>query len=290
VVFTGVLPAPLVEIAPFGLLSAANVVDHSEGSDSHWMKRMDVETDACYFNADIYDICNSAFTASILDATAGSRSNTVFPFAITAVDKCSTTGFAGVDREQRVLRQLDLVTQRAVETELWGGTLALAASNNNRFITYSSGPLGAQTVGTALSPRRALAALENALAGCGAGARGMIHAPRQIVSLLENSTMQETVGTGEYASERLVTKLGTIISAGVGYNGNAPNNAAPSANRKWMYATGPVTVHLGPKAVVGDASAWIDESINDLSLQAERGAAVVWDGCCHFAVEVDITA
>lgn len=118
----------------------------------------------------------------------------------------------------------------------------------------------------------------------------MIHAPRQVASLLEQFIEYETVGTGELAQQRLVTKLGTPIVAGVGYTGTAPGNAAPASNRKWMYATGPVSVYLGPSSVVGEVQAWIDEGVNDLTLQAERGAAVVWDGCCHFAVEVDVTA
>lgn len=285
--FNGVLPAPPVEIAPFGLLSAASVVEHSE-ADQHWAGHLDVETEACYFKSDVYDICDDTKTVEVLDETSGSRSQIVYPFAITAVDECSTLGLAASNRESRVLRQLELVTQKAVEAEFWSGELATDAANTNRFITKT----GSTTVGGgALSPKRALAALEGALAGCGAGARGMIHAPRQVISLLpDRSTEVETVGTGELATQRLVTKLGTVIAAGVGYSGSAPTNAAPSSNRLWMYATGLATVHLGPKAVVGDSqSAWVKASDNTLIIRAERFAAVVWDGCCHFAVEVDVT-
>ena len=283
--YNGIVPAPPVEIAPFGLLSAANVVEYDNGDDPHWLKEMQVETEACYFDTDIYDVCDPSNTAAIVTADTGDRAHQVNPFAITAVDKCSTTGFVGHNRESRVLRQLDLITQKAVEKEFWGGELATAAANSNRFLAQT----GSTSVGTALSARRALAALEDALASCGAGARGMIHAPRQVASLLEQHIEYETVGTGELAQQRLVTKLGTVLVAGVGYTGTAPNNQAPASNRMWMYATGPVSVFLGPSAVVGEVSAWIDEGINDLTLQAERGAAVVWDGCCHFAVEVDVT-
>ena len=284
----GVLPAPPVEIAPFGLLSAASVVEHSE-VNSHWAQRMDIETEACYFKADIFDLCDDSKTAEILDETSDDRSQTVYPFVITAEDTCSTMGIGASNREARVLRQLELVTQKAVETEFWSGTLAEDVANDNRYITQSA---GSTTVGGgALSARKALAALEGALAGCGAGARGMIHAPRQVVSLLENQTLVEDLGADDYASKRLVTKLGTVISAGVGYSGTAPGNQAPSTNRLWMYATGLATVHLGPKAIVGDGmSNWVRASDNTLIIRAERYAAVVWDGCCLFAVEVDVTA
>jgi hypothetical protein len=278
------------------LLDAAEVIEH--GSDEHWFGKQEVETEACYFDANIKDICDPSQTVEILDGTAEDRSRILYPFAITASDTCSTLGITASDREARVRRQLMAITPKAVERELWNGALSQAAGhgtsgeNENRWLTNDDVTDGSTLVTSAgVSAKRAVSLLEGALANCGAGTRGMIHMPRTVASLADTFLQVEEVGTDEGTKQRLVTKLGTVISAGVGYTGTDPGDDAPATNRLWIYATGLVTVHLGPISVLGESRGqMVDISDNTMKTHAERGAAVVWDGCCHFAAEVDITA
>lgn len=99
---------------------------------------------------------------------------------------------------------------------------------------------------------------------------------------------------GEEATrERLVTKLGTIVAAGVGYPGTEPADTPATVTPAaiWMYATGLVTVHLSPGVITGEEPGQqVDVSVNTMKTYAERVAAIVWDGCCHFAAKVDLTA
>ena len=84
----------------------------------------------------------------------------------------------------------------------------------------------------------------------------------------------------------LETVSGTHIAAGVGYSG-----LDQSDSKTWLYATGPITVHLGPVTTVVDKMAngyGFDSSDNTLLVRAERFAAFTFASDCLFAVQVDL--
>jgi hypothetical protein len=290
-VFTGVMAPPKLRPARFSLFSAADVINHGEG-DEHWLSGFDYETESCNFEATLHDMCQPGVGEKIFERDADIPNFfEAEPFSIEAIDRCSTFGFASVDRRARVLRQLELVTPKAVERELWSGAFAstlnaaVAGDNKNRFLA-STDAEDLTPGGGAVPVKVGLALLEGAMGDCGPGVEGVIHLTRRAASMASASGAYRQVPEDP---KRLETMLGTTVSAGSGYPGAGPGNVAAAANTAWMYATGPVTVHLGPKQLINAKSAQaVDIHVNDLIYQAERPASVVWDGCCHFAVLVDL--
>lgn len=296
--FDGIFPAPLLEPARYGLLDAANVIRYQADGETHWYSKADVETEACYFNSEVYDVCDPSKRATILSATSDARSRIIYPFGITASDTCSTFGFRSMEtRKRRAMRQLEAITPKAVEREFWNGALAVAAGHaDTGENTFLGDPAHATTITSGAIPvKRAIALLEGSLASCGAGVRGMIHLPRSVASMADTFLQTEDVQL-EVENEphkRLVTKLGTVVAAGVGYPGTQPSltPAAVTPSSIWIYGTGLVTVHLSPAEPLGEQPGQsVRISDNTIKTYAERVAAVVWDGCCHFAAQVDLTA
>lgn len=283
--FTGVLAPPQAEPARFGLLSAATVIEHTD-VDEHWTAGFVQETEACNFHSTLRDMCDPELIDNVFELSDAPRSFEATPFSINAIDRCSTFGYKTIDRRDRVMRQLELVTPKAVERELWDGGFSQMTSNANRWLADPAATDVTFTSGTPVSPKVGLALLEDALGDCAAGIAGVIHMTRAAASVLsgqwrqvpQDPTVQETM-------------LGTRVAAGVGYSGRGPAGTALTSNGvQWMFATGPVTVHLGPKLLINSKTGEaVDIHVNDLAYQAERPAAVTWDGCCHFAVQINLT-
>lgn len=280
--FTGVVEAPTVIPARFGLLSAATVIEHGEG-DEHWILGFNFETEACNFRATYRDICTISEEGELFVRADGPRSFRAYPFSINAVDECSTFGFEAIDRKARVLRQLELVTPKGVERELWTGSFGDAlGQTDNRYL--ASGSATVLNGGTAVSADTGVALLESYIADEGPGYQGVIHMSRMTASKASGVYRQSPDDPNV-----LETMLGTKVAAGVGYPGTGPNGAAVTGGLRWMYITGPVVVHLGAKQIVNPMLPHaVDPHINDLTYQAERPAVVTWDGCVHAAVLVDV--
>jgi hypothetical protein len=89
-----------------------------------------------------------------------------------------------------------------------------------------------------------------------------------------------------------MTRLGTDVIIGSGYTGNGPighANATASATNKWIYATGPVEVHLGKIEVVNDNLAQgADVTINNMRIKAFRPAAVYADPSMLYSMRVTL--
>jgi hypothetical protein len=73
-------------------------------------------------------------------------------------------------------------------------------------------------------------------------------------------------------------------------NATVPFPAIPAIGHAptttWMYATGPVVVHLGSVQFIGERR---DAATNEITVMAGRPAAVYWDSSCHFAAEANLT-
>ena len=139
------------------------------------------------------------------------------------------------------------------------------------------------TPGATATPQVALRCLEAALADCACGARGMIHAPRQLVSAWSQD------GLVRHEGGTILTINDTIVVSGAGYDGSSPDGEPATSGSVWAYATGIVTVRLSPVVVTPSTiEQALDRSVNTIEYRAERMAAAYWDSCCLFAAETDL--
>lgn len=288
--FRGVYPAGEIFPAPCGILSVARVTNHTGREyDERWIRGFSQEIDTLpsyvrLLTVDDAVVSNGQLTDNQADQTYVDYT----PFFIDVEDFASTFSLPGQDRFASVVKQLETVTQKAVEYEYWEGLAATADSNANMFLRKS----GASTipVSGAFAPDIALMYLEQAISESPLGENGVIHMTRDIASSLGSRLIYKK-GEEDF-SGRAMTRLGTSVVIGSGYTGNGPvgdGNAAASATNKWMYATGPVDVHLGKIEIVNDTLAQgADVTINNMRIKAYRPAAVFSDPSMHFAMRVTI--
>lgn len=288
--FKGIFPAAKLTPAPFGLFSVADVKKHG-GGDEHWIARFDQESEACAFDTSIIDVCGGVEPVSVFDTNDGLRYIPVSPFGIVAKDACLTPGWSVTDRKARVLRQLELITPKAIEVELWNGTFRQDVDGDDQGMYLSSD--AAEVVETgAQKPKIGLALLEQALANCSTGFQGTIHMS-PLVGTMIGMEMQKDGDT-------LYTMNGNKVVVGSGYDGRGPGDTKSPSNNfvHWVYATGPMFVHLGINELItvslAEATNLLDltenggPQTNEMTFVAERPASVHWDGCCHLAVQVDV--
>lgn len=229
------------------------------------------------------------------------------PWQVDVEDDCSAMGFAGVDYLGRVTRALEAATPKGLEREFWTGAVAQAAGWPNLFLASADAVDVTPTPGTAVDLPEAFNLLEDAIAMCGAGGRGMIH-----VAAWSTPSYDLIRREGPL----LLTARDTVVVSGVGYMGTGPDGGDPSAaGQTWLYATGLVDVRLGDIEVFGqlgrseqDPGDWLpvsgngdgafdparfspvllDRDTNTIVTKARRMVAAAWDGACHFAVLANI--
>lgn len=215
-------------------------------------------------------------------STAGTNelSYDVSPVLLESSYECDAKGFKAIDYAGRARRQLEAGTSKAMEFELWTGTLK---STNPALET------GATVLesGSSFIPADAMLLLGQAMSNCGAGGRGMIHAPTIFVDKLLDSGMT----LKEVGNKLMTVTRGDTIVAGSGYPGTGPAGVAPGTGQTWVFATGPVTYRMGPPLIYPEmfSEAW-DRLKNRVEYRAEREVAMNFDPCCHFAILVDVWA
>lgn len=285
---TGIVAAPKIMPSEFGLLAVAkpeNSVD-----EDRWARGFSQEWDTDLYSATNYDDTDTTSDAVASNATP-TRYTEIKPFFIEAQELRSTLGMSKFDYIARLARQLEGVTQKAMEQELWDGAIRKGESHSNKALSDSTAALVNGT--TALSAPRALALLDFTMASNSpCGENGIIHMTKDIAGLLSASYMIfHNVETGH-----LQTVSGTKIVIGSGYTGTGPDGqtgATASAGNKWMYGTGTVKTYVGKVDVVNDNLAQgydVSGNQNDIRLKAIRPAAVYFDTTIHLAVRVDLTA
>lgn len=292
----GVVEAPKIVPSAFGLLAV--VKPENSADEDMWVRGFSQEWETELYSATNYDDTNNT-TEDIVAAGAPNYFTRIKPFFIEAEEVRSGLSFNAIDRLARLSRQLEGVTQHAMEVELWDGAIRIGESHDNRALV--SDGLTILNGGNALSPRRALALLEHSIGlASDGGEQGLIHMTRDVAALLaSNSNML----FHEAGVEHLQTLGGTPVIVGSGYSGNGPlnNTAGPlddeirlgTATNKWIYATGTVRTYVGNVDVVNDnlAQAYdVSGNANDMRIKAVRPAAVYFDTSIHLAVRVDLTA
>lgn len=285
----GVVEAPAIVPSAFGLLAV--VKPENSVDEDMWVRGFAQEWETELYSASNWDDTDSTDEAVVSPGTPTYYTN-IKPWFIEAEEQISTMGFRGLDRIGRIKRQLEGVTQHAMELELWDGAIRIGESHGNLALVSASATI--LNSGTALNPRRALALLEHhiGLASDG-GEQGIIHMTRDTAALLaSNSNML----FHEAGKEHLQTLGGTPVVVGSGYSGNGPvgaTGAAASDTNKWIYATGTVRTYVGDVDIVNDnlSQAYdVSGNQNDMKLKAIRPAAAYFDSSIHLAVRVDLSA
>jgi len=286
--FRGVFEAPKITPSEFGLFTVAK--PDTRSNEDQWVRGFSQEWDTDIYSAKNIDDTDTTLITVASNATPA-RYTEIKPFFIEAEDYRSTLDANGPDYIERVKRQLDGITQKALERELWDGGVRKGRSHANKALSASTATLVNGT--TALSVTRALALLDFELADTSpCGENGVIHMTKDAAALLSaNYMIFHNVEGGH-----LQTVSGTKIILGAGYTGNGPDGqtgATASATNKWMYGTGTVKTVLGDVDVVTDTLAQgydVAGNKNDIRIKAIRPAAVYFDTTIHLAVRIDLTA
>jgi hypothetical protein len=270
------------EASPFGILSPATTV--IERHDDYWLAGFDYEIGDARVKVDNAVIMGATTPAEIVSIVpnTGETFGKYFPFDIEAEVEHSTFGVTPDEIEESAKKALDIVSQKAIETEFWGGGIAklLTETNDNRYLASTSTIDVTPTPGTAVKPRYGQALLEGALGNATIGSVGTIHAPRAVAGILKL----------EEDKNALFTKLGNTVVAGTGYSKLGPSGIAAGTNQYWLYATGPVTVILGDMNVTpGEVSQAVDTRVNTIKYYVDRPAAVTWSTTNVYAVLIDLS-
>lgn len=285
----GVVAAPKI-VPSYGLLDVAKP-ENSSGED-YWIRGFAQEWDTTVQSLKNWDDTDSTSGSVVSGGTINYYDN-IKPFFVEIEETRSGLSFNAIDRVARLTRQLEGMSQKAIEKELWDGAVRKGEAHENIALTAETATI--LNSGTALSARRALALLEFEMGAVShAGENGVIHMTRDVFSLL--STAGGDVFMFNEDKKRVETTNGTPVIIGAGYSGTGPDeasNATASATNKWIYGTGVVKTYLGDIDVVNDnlAQAYdVSGNANDMRIKAIRPAAVYFDTSIHLAVRVDLTA
>lgn len=283
----GVITAPAILPSECGLFTV--VKPDTSADEDRWIRTFAQEWETDLYSAKNWDDTDTTSSSVASNATP-TRYTQIKPFFIEVEEQISTFGFTAIDRIARISRQLEGVTQKAVEQELWDGAIREGESHDN--IALAAATATILNSGTAMSVDKALALMEYKIGSVSpCGEQGVIHMTRDIAGLLAANYMLFHKEDG-----RIETIAGTPVIIGSGYSGTGPTGATgatASDSNKWMYATGTVKAYVGKIDVVNDnlAQAYdVSGNQNDMRLKAIRPAAVYFDTSIHLAVRVNLAA
>jgi hypothetical protein len=258
--------------------------------DERWVRGFSYEFDS-QPEVELFTVNDETVSGGTVGTSTLPQFKEYDPFFIQVTDTRSYFGINGEDRFAIAKKQLEAATQKAVELELWEGVTALAEvanGNANEFLRKS----GAATVVNtgALAPATALMLLEQAISSSPAGANGVIHMTRDVASILGSRLIYSPADGGK--TGKAMTRLGTEVVIGSGYTGAgriSDANTSASASNKWMFATGPVDVHLSKIEIVNEnlgQGATVSTNTNDLTVKAVRAAAVYFDPSIFYTIRL----
>lgn len=259
---------PQVEALPYGLLSAARVID---SPDPHLGGGIEAYGNPCG--------PVSAATLPCPPPEPEPDPKTITEFPILSADplylymlvRCRLVGGRMDSARERALEAFQLAEGRGIEAGVMQTLLAVPG------VVDLTGP-------AATDPATGLARLEG-YAAANYGGRPVIHASRTISSILG------TLGSISRQGTRLETVLGAHVAAGGGYEANFgpgteldPDPVPAPDGESWMYATGQVTIFRGVADTKGPAIT-LNPNTNEYLVLTERPAAVVAE-CFVAAVRV----
>ncbi len=257
------------------LLESVEVVLHE---DERFAGGIDVSYDPCGDDSiGIWKYCVASPDALPTGAVCN---NAGFdPFTIVAGIEASTYGTSNKDLMLKAERLLDANVSKQLEEELWTG----AQTSNDHLASASATDI---TGATAIDPEIALSALENKL-----GHRGVIHMSPLILGNLLASGSRNVYKEADSQTGviRYFTFMGNPIVAGYGYPGTDKSGGNPTSTAEWMYASGPVVVHLGPVTFpTKEKSQSVNRSNNEYTFYAQQTAVATFDiSCGHYVAKVN---
>jgi hypothetical protein len=276
----------------YGLLSVVEDATGDDLSDQHWRNGVQFQTQFCGPALSTASICvtGGADKPAIAD---GLITRGADPFAVFAWLNCSPIGYS--PDEWRKLTVAALLNNESVAVEavfatgvVAGGVVYPHLAANAAVSDGTTGQVvQLQTAATVVTGGasndivEAVGRLEGAMAGCYGGVP-VLHVPRAALAPMAAWGLLEVDG------EQLHTPGGSLIAAGAGYPGTAPDGTTPAAGTVWLYATGAVKLWRGPIETTGrNPAEWVGRARNDQVLVAERSYVLGWD-CCHFATPVSL--
>lgn len=223
--FKGILPAPAIEPTEFGLFAVAKPTWSDDASyEDEWTRGFSQEYITLPNYVRNWDETSS--TSYVVSSNPGSALyKEVKPIFIEVEDFRSTFDLPGEDRFARILKQLDAVSQKALEYELWNGEIALAQGLPNTFMTSSDVTVihSEAAHGAPYVPRRGLALLEHYVGEMSpAGEHGVVHLTRDAFVLMTSNNQLFMDNKGK---QHMQTASGTQVVIGSGYSGDGPHRA-----------------------------------------------------------------
>jgi len=234
--FDGSFDAPKIVPSAFGLFSIFEPQNPEE--EEKWVRGFYQQWETTPNYVRNWD--ETSTTSYVVDNNPGAaRYSYHIPFFIEAEDYASTFGAPGVDRFARVIRQLEGCTQKAVELELWDGSVALQGTGTdlvNPYLTKgasvtilpgrtSAGAVAdPATNGAAISVKHGVSVLEYQIGQYSSGGeQGWIHMTRDTAAVLSsyNQMVFDTYDSKGFR-QHLQTFGGTPLVVGSGYSGNGP--------------------------------------------------------------------
>jgi hypothetical protein len=254
----GVVEAGKIVPSAFGLLAV--VKPENSVDEDMWIRGFSQEYETTVDTLTNWDDTDTSSYVLVNNATVNYYDE-IKPFFIELDEVRSTLGFLGIDRIARLKRQLEGVSQKSIERELWNGDIRIAQGDDNKALVSSS--VTVVNSGVALSSKRALAVLEHGIAAAShAGEQGVIHATRDVVALLSsNSNML----FHEAGKDHLQTMGGTPVIVGSGYSGDGPRIPVATATISGsttltINTTGPHYLLAGDTVQYSVVGANIDQS------------------------------
>ena len=220
--FRGVFPAPQIEPTEFGLFAVAKPNEHlTAAMDEEWVRGFYQMYNTLPNYVRGWD--ETSTTNYVSSSNPGSPLyRELKPIFIEVEDYRSTFDLPAEDKFTRAKLQLEGVSQKALEYELWNGEITLAEGLPNMFLTDENVTvIGAN--GIAFSPKRALSLLEHYVGEQSpAGEHGVIHLTRDafIIMMTNNGVFLDNE-----VRQHMQTASGTHVIIGSGYSGDGPHVA-----------------------------------------------------------------
>jgi hypothetical protein len=247
--FRGVFPAPQIEPTEFGLFAVAKPNEHlTTAMDEEWVRGFYQMYNTLPNYVRGWDETSStSYVSSSNPASPLYRE--LKPIFLEVEDYRSTFDLPAEDKFTRAKLQLEGVSQKALEYELWNGEVALAEGLPNMFLSDSNVTVvhSAAAHGDAYSPKRALSLLEHYVGGQSpAGEHGVLHLTRDafILMMTNNGVFMDNKDR-----QHMQTAAGTHVIVGSGYSGDGPHEAintiAVASNVATIVTTGSHYMKVG---------------------------------------------
>lgn len=269
------IDAPTIPAGRRGLLAVAAAV-----TAPRWMTGVTFQPESCAAPLPV-PLVPCEIPADWDDGTDRPEPATFQPFYVRGFDRCSTLdGLAFAERERLARQNLTVTASWQAEREFADGAASTLAGDPNPFL--SDGNADAAT-SAATAPQYALALLEDTLAVCLHGARGMIHLTPVVATLLDSFGLLHADGG------LLTTANDNVVVIGSGYLGDDPDGADPAVGSSWIYGTSLVVQVRGQATPEGEAVQRVDRDRNTVETWVSQSLILWRSTCCTVAAQVDIS-